>query len=65
MVLFGPMIVGGPLVIVFGVFYMLWLLSPWALLGLTTFLLFYPAQVRFNKYILGLTIVAPGGMFRH
>jgi hypothetical protein len=48
MVLFGPMIIGGPLVTVFGVFYMLWLLGPWALLGMITFLLFYPVQVRFN-----------------
>jgi hypothetical protein len=48
MVLFGPMIVGGPLVTAFGLFYMLCLLGPWALLGMTTFLLFYPLQVRFN-----------------
>ena len=48
MVLFGPMIIGGPLVTAFGVFYMLWLLGPWALLGMATFLLFYPLQVRLN-----------------
>jgi hypothetical protein len=48
MVLFGPMIIGGPVVTVFGVFYIFWLLGPWALFGIATFLLFYPAQVRMN-----------------
>jgi hypothetical protein len=52
MVLFGPMIIGGPIVTVFGVFYILWLLGYWALLGMTPFLLFYPAQVRRDLYIL-------------
>jgi hypothetical protein len=54
MVLFGPMIIGGPVVTVFGVFYILWLLGPWALLGMATFLLFYPAQVRRDLYILSV-----------
>jgi hypothetical protein len=65
MVLFGPMIIGGPLVTVFGVFYMVWLLGPWSLLGMATFLLFYPIQVNSIKYVLGLTILAPAGIFRH
>jgi hypothetical protein len=51
MVLFGPMIIGGPIVTVCGVFYILWLLGAWALLGMTTFLLFYPAQVRRSSNI--------------
>lgn len=49
MVLFGPMIIGGPVVTVFGVFYILWLLGPWALLGMTTFLLFYPVQYGLSR----------------
>jgi hypothetical protein len=52
MVLFGPMIIGGPVVTVFGVFYINWLLGQWALLGMTAFLLFYPAQVRGNFCVL-------------
>ncbi|XP_023713114.1 multidrug resistance-associated protein 5 isoform X5 [Cryptotermes secundus] len=59
MVLFGPMIVGGPVVTVLGVFYILWLLGPWALLGMTTFLLFYPAQYGLSRlmgYLRGKTV---------
>jgi len=49
MALFGPMIIGGPLVTVFGVFYMLFLLGPWALLGMATFFLFYPLQYGISR----------------
>ncbi|GFG38298.1 hypothetical protein Cfor_11595 [Coptotermes formosanus] len=49
MVLFGPMIIGGPVVTVFGVFYIVWLLGPWALLGMTTFFLFYPVQYGISR----------------
>ncbi|KAJ4443882.1 hypothetical protein ANN_05669 [Periplaneta americana] len=44
MVLFGPMIIGGPVVTVCGVLYILWLLGSWAVLGMLVFLLFYPIQ---------------------
>lgn len=53
MVLFGPMVIGGPLVTVFGVFYILFLLGPWALLGMATFLLFYPLQYGISR-LMGL-----------
>ncbi|XP_071550882.1 ATP-binding cassette sub-family C member 5-like isoform X3 [Panulirus ornatus] len=43
-VVIGPLIIGGPVVAVGGVIYILWLLGPWALFGMVTFLLFYPFQ---------------------
>ncbi|XP_063866904.1 ATP-binding cassette sub-family C member 5-like isoform X1 [Scylla paramamosain] len=43
-VVIGPLIIGGPLVAVGGVIYILWLLGPWALFGMVAFLLFYPFQ---------------------
>ncbi|RZF41687.1 hypothetical protein LSTR_LSTR011622 [Laodelphax striatellus] len=44
MVLFGPMIIGGPVTMTLGIFYILWLLSPWALSGMLLFIVFYPVQ---------------------
>ncbi|XP_050718603.1 ATP-binding cassette sub-family C member 5-like isoform X6 [Eriocheir sinensis] len=48
-VVIGPMIVGGPLVAVGGVIYILWLLGPWALFGMVAFLLFYPFQYGISR----------------
>lgn len=45
MVVFAPMIIGGPLVALCGVVYILIILGPWALMGMLTFTLFYPVQV--------------------
>nr|CAD7589367.1 unnamed protein product [Timema genevievae] len=59
-VLFGPMIVGGPVMTVCGIGYILWLLGPWALLGMIVFLLFYPTQYgisRLTGYLRGKTVV--------
>ncbi|XP_015590166.1 multidrug resistance-associated protein 5 isoform X1 [Cephus cinctus] len=44
MVILGPMVIGGPIVTICGVFYILWILSPMALLGMIAFLIFYPCQ---------------------
>ncbi|XP_063238702.1 ATP-binding cassette sub-family C member 5-like isoform X1 [Bacillus rossius redtenbacheri] len=59
MVLFGPMIVGGPLMMACGVGYVLWLLGPWALLGMLVFLVFYPVQYGLSRligYLRGKTV---------
>ena len=46
-VVLGVLIVGGPVVGVGGVVYILWLLGPYALSGMLAFLLFYPIQVTY------------------
>ncbi|XP_049811214.1 ATP-binding cassette sub-family C member 5-like isoform X4 [Schistocerca nitens] len=59
MALFVPMIIGGPIVIICGVSYILWLLGPWAVLGMTSFLLFYPLQYvisRMTAYFRGRAV---------
>lgn len=43
-VLFGPMIIGGPMVLISGVVYVLSILSPQALAGVFVFVAFYPVQ---------------------
>ncbi|XP_076047153.1 ATP-binding cassette sub-family C member 5-like isoform X2 [Oratosquilla oratoria] len=45
----GPLIIGGPVVALGGVFYILFLLGPWALFGMLTFLLFYPFQFGISR----------------
>ncbi|XP_046413794.1 ATP-binding cassette sub-family C member 5-like isoform X2 [Neodiprion fabricii] len=49
-IVFGPMIIAGPITTVWGVCYILWVLSPMALLGMITFLLFYPVQYAISYY---------------
>ncbi|XP_046735959.1 ATP-binding cassette sub-family C member 5-like [Diprion similis] len=49
-IVFGPMIIAGPITTVWGVCYILWVLSPMALLGMTAFLLFYPVQYMISYY---------------
>ncbi|XP_066994509.2 ATP-binding cassette sub-family C member 5 isoform X2 [Anabrus simplex] len=60
MAMFASMIVGGPLVTVFGVVYIYLLLGPWALFGMASFLLFYPSQYgisRLTSYLRAKTVV--------
>lgn len=45
-VIYGPMIFSGPIIIICGIIYILWVFSPIALYGIFTFLVFYPCQVR-------------------
>ena len=40
----GPMIIGGPFVAIVGTVYIVWLLGPHAIIGMLTFVLFYPVQ---------------------
>ncbi|XP_054266785.1 ATP-binding cassette sub-family C member 5-like isoform X5 [Macrosteles quadrilineatus] len=51
MVIFGPMVISGPVSMGFGVLYILWLLSPWALAGMLVFLLFYPIQYGLSRLV--------------
>uniref|UniRef100_A0A2P2I628 Multidrug resistance-associated protein 5-like n=1 Tax=Hirondellea gigas TaxID=1518452 RepID=A0A2P2I628_9CRUS len=48
-VVLGVMIIGGPVVGVGGVAYILWLLGPYALCGMLAFLLFYPLQYGISR----------------
>ncbi|XP_033230959.1 multidrug resistance-associated protein 5-like isoform X3 [Belonocnema kinseyi] len=53
LMIFGPQIVGGPIATIFGIAYILWTLSPTALLGMFIFALFYILQfvlTRITKY---------------
>jgi hypothetical protein len=52
----GPMVIGGPLISVVGCSYVIYLVGPWALVGATIFLLYYPYQVFYShKKILCIT----------
>ena len=42
---FGPLIIGGPVIALGGVIYIGLLLGPYALFGMVAFVLFYPLQV--------------------
>lgn len=44
-VIYGPMIFSGPIIIICGIAYILWIFSPIAICGILTFLIFYPCQV--------------------
>ncbi|CAH1408376.1 unnamed protein product [Nezara viridula] len=44
LVLFGPMIVAGPISMILGIGYVYWLLGPWPVLGLCSMFIFYPTQ---------------------
>ncbi|KYM96485.1 Sodium leak channel non-selective protein [Cyphomyrmex costatus] len=43
-IIYGPMIICGPIVISCGIIYVLWLFNPIALVGMIAFLSFYPCQ---------------------
>ncbi|KAK9506249.1 hypothetical protein O3M35_008219 [Rhynocoris fuscipes] len=49
LVLFGPMIVGGPISMALGIGYVFWLLGPWPLLGISAMFLFYPIQYGMSR----------------
>ncbi|KAG8324227.1 Multidrug resistance-associated protein 5 [Homalodisca vitripennis] len=51
MVVFGPMIISGPVSMSLGILYILWLLSPWALMGMLVFILFYPIQYGMSRLV--------------
>ncbi|KAK6629679.1 hypothetical protein RUM43_003497 [Polyplax serrata] len=44
MIVFGPMALGGPIISVCAFFTIYYILGPWALLGMLTFILYYPLQ---------------------
>lgn len=48
---FAPTIIGGPVVTICGIAYILWILSPMALFGMLAFFLFYPVQARPRNFI--------------
>ena len=41
----GPLLIPGPMVLIFGLIYMLILIGPWALIAMGTFGAFYPFMV--------------------
>ncbi|KAL1122348.1 hypothetical protein AAG570_003753 [Ranatra chinensis] len=48
-ILFGPMIIGGPVSMIFCIGYIYWYLSGWAALGMAVFFLFYPIQYGLSR----------------
>lgn len=58
-VLYGPMIVNSPIIIISSIVYILYFFSPLALLGMVAFILFYPLQYllsRLNGYLRSKTV---------
>lgn len=49
LVILGPMIIGGPISMILGVTYVLWILGPWPVLGLCSMFIFYPIQYLFTR----------------
>ncbi|KAK9296625.1 hypothetical protein QLX08_009452 [Tetragonisca angustula] len=50
-VVYGPMIFSGPIIITCGIIYILWVFSPFALCGILTFLVFYPCQYLISRLV--------------
>ncbi|XP_076687192.1 ATP-binding cassette sub-family C member 5-like isoform X2 [Andrena cerasifolii] len=50
-VIYGPMIISGPIIVTCGVVYILWVFSPLALLGTFAFLVFYPVQYLISRVV--------------
>ncbi|XP_043520961.1 multidrug resistance-associated protein 5-like isoform X6 [Frieseomelitta varia] len=50
-VVYGPMIFSGPIIITCGIIYILWIFSPFALCGILTFLVFYPCQYLISRLV--------------
>ncbi|XP_072749401.1 ATP-binding cassette sub-family C member 5-like isoform X4 [Anoplolepis gracilipes] len=48
-VIYGPMIISGPIVLSCGIIYVLWLFNPIALIGIIAFLSFYPCQYLISR----------------
>ncbi|KAL0274896.1 UNVERIFIED_CONTAM: hypothetical protein PYX00_002924 [Menopon gallinae] len=49
LVVFGPMVIGGPIIVICCAFYIYFIFGPWGLLGLSTFLFFFPLQYLLSK----------------
>ncbi|XP_015521892.2 ATP-binding cassette sub-family C member 5 isoform X1 [Neodiprion lecontei] len=49
MVIYGSLIIAGPITTVYAAFYIFWLLGPMALIGMTAFVFFYPAQFMISR----------------
>ncbi|XP_060079358.1 ATP-binding cassette sub-family C member 5-like [Ylistrum balloti] len=45
----GPLLIGGPVVLLYGVVYTVYLIGPWALVGSATYLAFYPFMAMISK----------------
>ncbi|XP_069104067.1 ATP-binding cassette sub-family C member 5-like isoform X2 [Argopecten irradians] len=45
----GPLLIGGPVVLVYGIVYTVFLIGPWALVGSATYLLFYPFMALISR----------------
>ncbi|XP_073978211.1 ATP-binding cassette sub-family C member 5-like isoform X2 [Rhodnius prolixus] len=58
LVLFVPMIVGGPVSMMLGISYVLWLLGPWPLFGISAMFLFYPMQYGLSRLVAYLKRIA-------
>ncbi|XP_050485106.1 ATP-binding cassette sub-family C member 5-like isoform X2 [Bombus huntii] len=50
-VIYGPMIFSGPIIIICGIAYILWIFSPIAICGILTFLIFYPCQYLISRLV--------------
>ncbi|KZC10716.1 Multidrug resistance-associated protein 5, partial [Dufourea novaeangliae] len=50
-VIYGPMIINGPIIMICGIIYIFWVLSPLALLGTFAFLVFYPCQYFISRVV--------------
>ncbi|OAD53879.1 Multidrug resistance-associated protein 5, partial [Eufriesea mexicana] len=50
-IIYGPMIFSGPIIIICGIVYILWVFSPLALWGIFTFLVFYPCQYLTSRIV--------------
>lgn len=57
LMIFGPQIVGGPIATIFGIIYILWTLSPMALLGMFIFALFYILQVNLKNNFQNIYVI--------
>ncbi|VDK77147.1 unnamed protein product [Litomosoides sigmodontis] len=57
-VLFAPLVLVGPLVLIIGIIYLLIVIGPWSLLGILTFLVFDVAQIVLGKTLVRLRTTA-------
>ncbi|XP_056005289.1 ATP-binding cassette sub-family C member 5-like [Ostrea edulis] len=45
----GPLLIGGPVILLYGIIYTVFLIGPWALVGSATYLMFYPFMAFISK----------------
>lgn len=50
-IIYGPMIISGPIIVTCGIVYILWLFNPLALLGTLAFVAFYPCQYCISRVV--------------